>query len=297
MNVMQVGAPSAASARTPLPHPLKGGGLRTRGWMVRLAGDLPSLEACLSLERLQPHRPARDPVGEPTAVPFCDFLMAFDSLGALQGVCRLLPRHPADLRHSLPGSPRPDVRSAYPHEFAPLLTALRYSSQHILEVGELTLASGADPQSTCAALWDGIEAHLALPADGGDRFGSFGYVLGSEYMALAEGIDPRKIIHSLVELHGLHPDLGSQSGLSSAPEGNRTWSVRTSQAGGSPSGTVPTGTAPSGTGEVQPIPLPIALQEALARGCSLIGPPRLLAEPACLRFHWVASREMLGGSD
>jgi len=282
MNVVQLGADSAGSARTAFPHPLKGRGLRTPGGSVRLAGDLPSLEACLSLERMQPPGQARNPVGEPTAVPFCDFLMAFDPAGALQGVCRLLPRHPADLRHSLPGSPRPDERSAFPHEFAPLLTALRYSSQNILEVGEITLDPGADPQGTCASLWDGIEAHLDLPADGGDRFGAFGYVLGSEHMALPEGLDPRGIIHTWVGLHGLHPDLGSQSGISSDPEGNRTRPVRPSQAG---------------TGEVEPVPLPFALREALARGCSLIGPPRLLADPACLRFHWVASREMLGGPD
>lgn len=251
--------------------------LRSRGLTLRLAADLPGLEACLALERRIPRQGVRRPVAEPTAVPFCDFLMARDSLGALQGVCRLLPRNPAELRHTLPGSPRPDDRPDFPHDFAPLLTALRYSSQSVLEVGELTLAPGADPVRTCAALWDGIEAQLGLPAEAGDRFAHFGYVLGGECMAVAEGMDPREIIRSLVEIHGLHPDLRFQSGPPAAADGIHP--------------------APAGSAGVLACSLPLPLREALARGCRLMGPPRFLAGPDCLEFHWVASREMLAGPD
>jgi hypothetical protein len=278
------GASRGVLRRSPR-HPLSEIHLRVKDWTVRLATDLPSLEACLSLERRASHRSTRAPVGEPTAVPYCEFLMAVDSRGVLQGVCRLLPRHPADLRHSLPGSPEPGPGPDLPREFAPLLTALRYSSQYILEVGEMTLAPGGDQQKACATLWDGIEAHMALPADGGSRYVPFGYVLGSEYMPVADGLDSREIIRSLVELHGLHPDLRSQSGLAKAPD----W-IRSRPFQPSPAGT-------AGTAGIKAAQLPIALQEALARGCNLMGPPRLVADPEGLEFHWVASCEMLGGPD
>lgn len=249
--------PAQAHARRVVPF-------RTRGLTVRPAGNLPDLEASLALERRSLKGDMPGSLGEPTAVPFCDFLMALDPDDILAGVCRLMLHSPWSLRHSLPGTPRGGQAVASFPAPAPLLTAMRYSSSRVLEVGMLALHPLGDSPSVCAALWDGIVARMADPG--------IGFAMGVE-RAAPQGIDlPEKLAY-LQEAHGLHPDLEAAAPPTAWTGGRQEW----------------LGLEREG----KPDWLPAGLREALRRGCRLLGHPQANSANGILEFPWVASREML----
>lgn len=268
--------PSAASARF---RPFRFGSS-----IVRLAATLPDLEACLALERRSATLSGGGRLAEPTAVPDCDFLMAADLGRRVLGVCRLLPRRPEEVRHSLPGAPRHgagDSRFGVP---AALLTALRYSCRGVLEVGGMAIASDPagpapaddNPGKVAEALWEGVAEYMAALG--------YGYALGCERVTPPEGLALEEVLGALQEDHGLHPDL--EAGIVSHPRPD--W--LSPEAGGSASSRGP-GAAAAGQGDVRDW-LPKGFQEGLRRGIHLIGRPRCLPD-AGLEFAWVASSELL----
>jgi hypothetical protein len=252
--------PARAVPSPPIPRQ------RIRGLMVRAASDLPDLESCLALERRTAGGiPGR--VGEPSAIPECDFLMAEDSSGGLLGVTRLLRHAPERIGHALPGSPsasRSLTGFALP---AALLTAIRYSSAGVLEVGAFALAPLADPGRVSSVLWTGVQAAAS-------RY-SVGYLLGTERV---EGISAPLWEDALAVLDagfGLHPDLDGLPRLK-----DMDW--RRGQ-----------GDRARPTVEQVLSLLPFGLREGLSRGCRLAGPPRRLAQEGEFEFTWIASRDSL----
>lgn len=262
--------------------------------VVRLAGSLPDLEACLALERRSPAQAFRSRLAEPTAVPDCDFLMAADLGARLQGVCRLLPRRPEDVRHALPGAPRSasgDPRFAGP---AALLTALRYSNRGVLEVGRMALAAEAggeagrvdgDAGKAVEALWEGVAGYMAARG--------FGYALGRERVTPPEGLALEEVLAILHDDHGLHPDLETGTDTETRPD----WGRHRTRAGGFRAGgpepmRARPGALPGGRQSHAHDWLPKSFQEGLQRGIHLIGSPVPSAD-AGLEFAWVASSELL----
>ena len=157
----------------------------------------------------------RGRLAEPTAVPDCDFLVAADLGKRILGVCRLLPRRPEDVRHSLPGAPRMapgDPRFAGlsgpgdpcgPAAPAALLTALRYSCRGVLEVGGMAVAGDADAGMVVEALWEGLAEYMSTLG--------YGYALGRERVTPPEGLALEEVLEILLDDHGLHPDLEAGS--------------------------------------------------------------------------------------
>ncbi|HLP41849.1 MAG TPA: hypothetical protein VK465_10110 [Fibrobacteria bacterium] len=247
---------------------------------VRLAGDLPDLESALALER-RVYRAAAGGVDEPTAVPYCDFLLAADSSGTTAGVCRLLPHGPRALRHGLPGAARDAGMGLVFPGSAPLLTAIRYAGLGVLEAGAMTVDPGADGAAVCRTLWRGLARRLA---DLG-----YGFALGRERVVPVPGVDLEPALLALQESHGLHPDLEEERGLPLTQDRSRADEL------GNGERTLPsTPRGPlSGRGALDW--LPMGLKEGLRQGCRLAGSPVFHAAQGCLEFVWVASLDMLEG--
>lgn len=244
---------------------------RTRGLVVRIAETLIDLEACLALERHVMGQAGQGPLEEPSAVPFCDFLMAVDISKGVQGVCRLFSRTPDELRHDLPGTSTAARLGARFPASAPLLTAIRYSCQAVLETGSMNIAMEADADTVSAALWHGVAAHM-------ETLG-MGYALGRERVSVTIPGDKAAALRRLQESYGIHPDLEARLDSTSRFD----WAgVR----------------HPVGPGQAEKSVqddldwLSAGLRQGLLKGCRLVGDPLFLPNPGRMEFFWVASREM-----
>jgi len=257
---------STASRRAPR-CPAPGGqfppALRLDGYVLSLAADLPALEACLALERASAGVLTSEGIHSPQAVPYCDFLMLRNPQGSLAAICRLMRLDG--------GNPIPNPLATVRFQLSPLLTALRYSREGILEMGAPVFAPGTTPQSAPRAarlLWAGMGLYL-------ERNG-LGFVIGRDVLTVpVEGTTGWQI---LMAEHGLHPDLETE-----ARPGFRAWENVRDQ-------------ARRGTTAFDSEPLrfwPSGLQEALLRGCRLACEPAYDPARASLEFVWVASRDML----
>lgn len=245
---------------------------RTRGWVVRIAETLIDLEACLALERHAFGQAGQGPLEEPSAVPFCDFLMAVDMSKGVQGVCRLFSRTPDELRHELPGTSTAARLGARFPASAPLLTAIRYSCQAVLEMGSMILAVDADADAVSAALWQGVAVHM-------EELG-IGYALGRERVAVTMPQDRTAALRRLQESYGIHPDLEARSDSTSPFD----WAgVKPAMGPGQAEKSV--------HGDLDW--LSPGLRQGLLKGCRLVGDPLILPIPGQMEFFWVASREML----
>ncbi len=251
--------PNGSNARTRPTSGLFPAGLRLSGHSLSLAADIGALEECLALERASGiHASNSEGIHSPPAVPFCEFLMLRSFDGALRGVCRLM---------RLDGSnPIRNPLASGRFQLSPLLTALRYSREGILEMGVPTLASGSDQAKSARLLWTGMIRYM-------ERNG-IGFVIGRENLSIRT-----EEVHawpSLMETHGLHPDLQ----LETKPAYNSRGALR-------PEAQVAVQASPSLRS------WPAGLQEALRRGCRLACEPAFNAAIGCLEFVWVASRDML----
>ena len=266
------------ASRRPARCPAPGGQfpslLRLDGYALSLAADLPALEACLALERASGTVLASEGIASPQAVPYCDFMMLRNPQGSLAAICRLMRLDASN--------PIPNPLATGRFHLSPLLTALRYSREGILEMGAPVfapvLAPGAMPQAGARAahlLWTGMALYL-------ERNG-LGFVIGRDILSVpasagpAAPTDPVAGMRHLMAEHGLPPDLETE-----ARSGFRAWEARRDQAG---------------CGDAfDPEPLrfwPAGLQEALLRGCRLACEPAYDPASASLEFVWIASRDML----
>jgi hypothetical protein len=235
------------------------------GYSLSLAADLPALEACLALERASGAVLASEGIASPQAVPYCEFLMLRNPQGALSALCRLM---------RLDGSnPIPNPLATGRFQLSPLLTALRYSREGILEMGAPVFAPGTYPHAAARAvrlLWTGMALYL-------ERNG-LGFVIGRDVLPGPSA--PAAPWRFLMAEHGLHPDLETE-----ACSGYRAWEDGRNHA--RRGGPVP--------GD-EPLRFwPVGLQEALLRGCRLACEPAYDPGSASLEFVWVASRDMLDG--
>jgi hypothetical protein len=261
---METQSPATRKApRCPAPGGQFPSALRLDGYVLSLAADLPALEACLALERSSGSVLASEGIHSPQAVPYCDFLMLRNPHGTLAAVCRLMR---LDV-----GNPIPNPLATVRFQLSPLLTALRYSREGILEMGAPVFAHGTPPQALARSarlLWSGMSLYL-------ERNG-LGFVIGRDVLAVpAEGADGWQI---LMAEHGLPPDLETE-----ARPGYRAWENVRDQ-------------ARRGVTAFDAEPLrfwPSGLQEALLRGCRLACEPAYDSARASLEFVWVASRDML----
>jgi hypothetical protein len=259
-------------ARCPAPGGQFPSLLRLDGYFLSLAADLPALEACLGLERASGAVLASEGIHSPQAVPYCDFLILRNPQGALAAMCRLMRLDG--------GNPIPNPLATGRFQLSPLLTALRYSREGILEMGAPVFAPGTSPQAATRAarlLWTGMALYL-------ERNG-LGFVIGREILPVpakppvpsaAKG--PEASWRVLMDEHGLHPDLETE-----ARSGYRAWEDGRDQ-------------ARRGATAFDDEPLrfwPPGLQEALLRGCRLACEPAFDPASASLEFVWVASRDML----
>jgi hypothetical protein len=253
---------SGRSPRCPAPGGQFPAALRIDGYALSLAADLPALEACLALERAC-GAPASEGIHSPQAVPYCDFLMLRNPQGALSALCRLMRLDG--------GNPIPNPLAAGRFQLSPLLTALRYSREGILEMGAPVFAPGTALQAAARAarlLWAGMGLYL-------ERNGP-GFVIGRDVLAVPAGTATGWQV--LMAEHGLHPDLETE-----ARPGYRAREDVRDQ-------------ARRGSAAFADEPLrfwPAGLQEALLRGCRLACEPAYDPASAGLEFVWVASRDML----
>ena len=255
--------------------------------IVRLAGSLPDLEACLALERGNP-APWRGRLAEPTSVPDCDFLMAADLGSRILGVCRLLPLRPEEVRHSLPGAPRGGAgnpRIAGPAGSAALLTALRYSCRGVLEAGGIAVADGIGEPETAKvveALWEGLAEYMSALG--------YGYVLGRELVNPPPGLALEVVLRILQDDHGLHPDL--EAGTVSARHDWARPAADPSDRAGRADRIGPEVDRSAPRSQARDW-LPKGFQEGLRRGIHLTGGPVHSSLAEGLEFFWVASSELL----
>ncbi len=267
---METQSASPLSLRRPAPGGLFPAVLRFPGHSLALAGDISDLEACLALERSRsaPAPASAEGIHSPQAVPYCDFLMLRGTQGMLVAVCRLM-RLDA-------GNPIPNPLASGRFQLSPLLTALRYSREGILEMGAPAFAAGCDEPKAARLLWSGMAQYLGRNC--------LGFVIGRD--ALSAPVAAPAPWPRLMAEHGLPPDLETE-----ARPGFRAWPATAS---GKP---VPaTVEASEGIKALGESPLrfwPAGLQEALLRGCRLACEPAFNPALACLEFVWVASRDML----
>jgi hypothetical protein len=232
--------------------------LRVGGHSLSLAADMASLEECLALERsANPQYAASEGIQSPPAVPYCLFLMLRSRTGALEAVCRLMRID----RENPIGNP---LQSGCFH-LSPLLTALRYSREGILEMGAPTLAPGVEAVYAIPLLWSGLIRYLERKE--GNRAG---FVLGKDALPMR----PERQIggSQVMNAFGLHPELETETRYAFRPDG---------------------GTAEVGTVEEEMRGWPPGLREALRRGCRLACRPVLNPATGNGELIWVASREML----
>lgn len=240
-------------ASAPVSHLLRAG-----GYSLSLAADMASLEECLALERFaNPPYAESEGIQSPPAVPYCLFLMLRSRTGALEAVCRLMR---IDSENPI-GNPLQSGR----FHLSPLLTALRYSREGILEVGAPTLAPGVEAAYAIPLLWSGLIRYLERK-DGNRP----GFVLGKDALPTR----PDSLIggSQVMEAFGLHPELETETRYAFRPDGE---------------------TAEAGTVEEEMRGWPPGLREALRRGCRLACRPALNPATGLGELIWVASREML----
>jgi hypothetical protein len=263
--------------------------IHSAGFRIALAADMRDLQECLALERFAGSRIASGSEGiqSPPAVPYCEFLTVRAADGALQAVCRLM-RIDRDnpLAHPL---------KAGRFHLSPLLTAMRYSREGVLEMGAPVFAPGAHPEKLAGLLWTGLIRYL-------ERNG-LGFVLGLE--ALPQPPVAAKNWGRLMEDHGLHPDLEveARSAFRSGPFttgiGFLADSRESSPDGSDAVGERANDRAWESTGEASAScrASTANLSEALRRGCRLASEPAYDPATGSLLFLWVASRDMLQGGD
>ncbi|MEO7426298.1 MAG: hypothetical protein ABI036_14005 [Fibrobacteria bacterium] len=263
--------PASQSASRGTRHPTPAGlfpaGLRLSGHTLSLAADIGALEECLALERSSGvHAANLEGIHSPPAVPYSEFLMLRSFDGALVGVCRFMRLDGANPIRNPLASGR--------FQLSPLLTALRYSREGILEMGVPTLASGTDQGKSARLLWAGLIRYL-------ERNG-IGFVIGRENLSIRS--EDAHAWPRLMEAHGLHPDLQMET----RPAYDSRGTLRAA------SGPGLNGSTPSqGAGTPSLRSWPAGMQEALRRGCRLACEPAFHAAAGCLEFVWVASRDML----
>lgn len=246
-------------ARSPAPGGVFPSGIRLSGHTLSLASDIGALEECLALERSSGMQTsASEGLHSPPAVPYCEFLMLRSFDGALRAVCRLMRLDG--------GNPIRNPLESGRFHLAPLLTALRYSREGILEMGVPTMAAGCDQAKAARLLWTGMIRYM-------ERNGP-GFVIGRD--SLSARTETVQAWPRLMEAHGLHPDL--QMETRSAFDSRGALRVEAAAAAGE---------ATSLRG------WPPGLQEALRRGCRLACEPAFNAAAGCLEFVWVASLDML----
>jgi len=261
--------------RCPAPGGQFPAALRLDGYLLSLAADLPSLEACLALERASGSGLAAEGIHSPPAVPYCDFLMLRNPRGGLAAACRLMRLDE--------GNPIPNPLATGRFQLSPLLTALRYSREGIMEMGAPVFAPGAAPQAAARAarlMWAGVGPYM-------ERNG-LGFVLGRDVFSVpAEAPTGGRIpeppipLGTIMAEHGLHPDLETE-----ARPCFRAWEDVRDQAWREASAF-----------DAEPLRFwPPGLQEALLRGCRLACEPAYDPARASLEFVWVASRDMLSES-
>lgn len=256
--------PERAKVRCPAPCGKFPPSLRMSGHTLSLVSDIGALEECLALERasvLTYRSASAEGIHSPPAVPYCDFLMLRDSLGRLRAVARLMK-----LERDMPM--RNPLDSGRFH-LSPLLTALRYSREGILEMGVPAFAVDCDKAQAVRLLWAGLIRYL--------EWNHLHFVLGRDSLPMLS--DSLQTWPDLLETHGLHPDLA----------------VETRSAYASPERQTP-GSVGSSAASASGFSLrnwPVGLQEALLRGCRLAGEPAFDVEAGRLEFVWVASLDML----
>jgi hypothetical protein len=253
--------------------------LRVDGHSISLASDIGALEECLALERAAGKggtAAGSEGIQSPPAVPYCEFLTVHSADGVLRAVCRLMRidrNNP--LAHPLKGGR---------FHLSPLLTALRYSREGILEMGAPVFAPGSNPEKLAGLVWTGLIRYL-------ERNGP-GFVLGQD--VLAQGPGDAQAWSRLMDLHGLHPDLEVETRLpfrsgsfdaGAAPLSRSRESSPEGADGGSGGSRETLSRCSSG------------LREALRRGCRLACEPAYDPATGCLEFIWVASRDMLQGGE
>lgn len=267
-NIPEGKNPLGNPVRCPAPCGKFPASMRVSGHTLTLASDIGALEECLALERASAQT-VRTASGEgihsPPAVPYCDFLMLRDSLGRLRAVTRLMK-----LERDMPM--RNPLDSGRFH-LSPLLTALRYSREGILEMGAPAFAADCETAPAARLLWAGLIRYL--------EWNNLHFVIGLDGLPMFT--ESTRTWPQLLEAHGLHPDLAVETRTAYASRILQTPSATASNA---------VSAAASGFSLRN---WPAGLQEALLRGCRLAGEPAFDAEAGRLEFVWVASLDMLVG--
>ncbi len=255
------------------PHVLK-----IPGGTLGLAADIEALEKCLAWERACMTGPLPETEGilTPPAVPYCEFLMLHSMDGKLLASCRLMR---LDQKNSIRN---PLISKRF--QLSPLLTALRYSREGILEMGAPCLPKNSNATQAAQMLWKGVVHYLEC--------NRFGFIIGRDILPMPSV--KKNHLPKLMEDHGLHPDLEvqgaahgaagvahgvAQIGMQMAPfdyDNIQKWEARASS---------------EGTGEFRQYAP--GLHEALLRGCRLACEPWENINTHSLEFVWVASRDML----
>ncbi|GEM_PF-2825112 len=243
------------------------GPLRLSGHYLSVASDIGALEECLALERATSTHASVSQAGgifSPPAVPYCDFLMLHNGAGQLLAVSRLMRLH----RENPMRSPLESGR----FQLSPLLTALRYSREGVVEMGSPAFLTGCDTAKAAGLLWQGLLIYL-------ERNG-LGFVVGWDVLPNPSG--SADALPRLMDAHGLHPDLEVEA-LSSF---RRQTPVAHAGPVVQPDRFHADGSAEAGK-------LPPGLHEALRRGCRLAAEPIFNAVTGRWEFVWVSFREML----
>lgn len=234
--------------------------LKVRGHSLTLANDIGALEDCLALERSYTAKRQVSQVEgiySPLAVPYCDFLMLRNQAGQLIAASRLMRLVPENPILSLLESGR--------FHLSPLLIALRYSRESLLEMGSPVFLKGCEPSQAAHFLWFGMIQYM-------ERNG-LGFVFGSDNWV--NPLEAKESLTRWMDVYGLHPDLEVEP-VSDFREPSRLLKGKA-------------GLTESKNSE----PLPPGLREALGRGCRLATEPILNANTRRWEFVWVAFREML----
>lgn len=258
LNMDSKSASKSGANRRPSQETSVSPSFRIGGYILSMASDIGALEECLALERGSGNGapiPGSEGILSPPAVPYCEFMTVRSPDGRLQAVCRLMR---LDRMH-VPGNPLKTARLRR----TPLITAMRYTREGILEMGTAVFAKGSDQDHLARLIWTGTVRYM-------ERNG-LGFVLGREFLPLTSG-------HSgdwenLMEAHGLHPDLEVETRF--------------------PPATGLRAPAMPATRQDPTLSLPAGLREALRRGIRLACEPILDAATGCHEVTWVASRGML----
>lgn len=225
---------------------------------LSVASTIGALEECLALERASTQHSLSSENGgilSPPAVPYCDFLMLKNNAGELLALCRLMRR-----RLGRDNSVRSSLESGR-FQLSPLLTALRYSREGLVEMGAPAFRADFDAAKAAQLMWEGVIQYL-------ERNG-LGFVVGLD--SLSNQFNHFDILPRLMEMYGLHPDLEVET--------HRPFYRK------SISGTVPL--------HFDLPALPESLVEALRRGCRLAAEPLANEVTNRWEFIWVSSRDIL----